>query len=299
MRLVVILFAESRELLPRDNALYHESYGLNGLLEGLERAVARGGALAASFGAWPRVLALFRLVREGSHHPDLPVTAYGGDLFEPGTHDAADGLSRALFVYENACLESEVLPGREVHEMLKLLTRTTIRIRQGRGATRAVVPVDFSDLSSEYIGILYEGLLDYELKTAPPGDPVIFLSVGDQPALPLSRLEAMDERALKTLFERLEERPAGAGVETEGESGTEFSEEAMETDGEGGMEMDSRFRGNDGTFADAVISRASGNPSRRTHRVTRRFGPATDPGIRARMKTKIRMPPSSPVSGTS
>ena len=38
------------------------------------------------------------------------------------------------------------------------------------------VPVDFSDLSSEYIGIVYEGLLDYELKTAPEGDPVVFLS---------------------------------------------------------------------------------------------------------------------------
>ena len=95
MRLVVILFAESRELLPRDNALYHESYGLNGLLERLERAATRGGALAASFGAWPRVLALFRLVRDGSHHPDLPVTAYGGDLFAAGMSDAPEGLSRA------------------------------------------------------------------------------------------------------------------------------------------------------------------------------------------------------------
>ena len=37
MRLVVILFAESRNLLPRDNALYHASYGLNGLLERLQK----------------------------------------------------------------------------------------------------------------------------------------------------------------------------------------------------------------------------------------------------------------------
>ena len=63
MRLVVILFAESRDLLPRDNPLYHQSYGLHGLLERLERAAARGGSLAGSFGAWPRVLALFALVR--------------------------------------------------------------------------------------------------------------------------------------------------------------------------------------------------------------------------------------------
>ncbi len=209
MRLVVILFAESRDLLPRDNPLYHQSYGLHGLLERLERGAARGGGLAGSFGAWPRVLALFALVREGSHHPDLPVTAYGGDLFAPGAVDADDGVSRALRVYEQACVEQEVMPDRDVHEMLKLLTRTTIRIRQGRSSIAAVVPVDFSDLSSEYIGILYEGLLDYELKVAPAGDPVIFLSVGDQPALPLSRLEAMDDGALRTLFERLKEKSGG------------------------------------------------------------------------------------------
>ena len=239
MRLVVILFAESRELLPRDNALYHESYGLNGLLERLERAATRGGALAASFGAWPRVLALFRLVRDGSHHPDLPVPAYGGDLFAAGMPDAPDGLSRALHVFENVCFEGDVgdvLPDGDVHEMLKLLTRTTIRIRQGRGGTRAVVPVDFSDLSSEYIGILYEGLLDYELKTAPRGDPVIFLSVGDQPALPLSRLEAMEDRALKSLFECLKESSsAGDDAPDGGDAGEPF-DEATEPASEAGTE---------------------------------------------------------------
>ena len=210
MRLVVILFAESRDLLPRDNPLYHESYGLHGLLERLERAAARGRNLTGGLGAWPRVLALFALVREGSHHPELPVTAYGGDLFAPGAVEADDGVSRALRVYEHACFEREVMPDRDVHEMLQLLTRTTIRIRQGRSSIRAAAPVDFSDLSSEYIGILYEGLLDYELKTAPAGDPVVFLSVGDQPALPLSRLEAMDDRALRTLFEKLKEKSGGA-----------------------------------------------------------------------------------------
>ena len=40
MRLVVILFAEARDLLPRDNPVYHASYGLNGLLE---RLLAGGG----------------------------------------------------------------------------------------------------------------------------------------------------------------------------------------------------------------------------------------------------------------
>ena len=239
MRLVVILFAESRDLLPRDNALYHGSYGLNGLIEQLDRDE---GSLADGFGAWPRVLALFRLVREGSHHPDLPVTAYGGELFAAGVSDATDGVSQALAVFERACFDNLVLSDRDVRDLLRLLTRTTIRIRQGHAGTLATVPVDFSDLSSEYLGILYEGLLDYELKTAPPGDPVIFLSVGDQPALPLSRLEAMDDAALKALFESFKKkRPTGQDESSE-EVEDKKDEPELGLSEVGGTEEDAGFQ---------------------------------------------------------
>lgn len=207
MRLVVILFAESRDLLPRDNALYHASYGLNGLLARLQAGGMRG-SLSRRRSAWPQVLALFKLVRDGSHLPKLPVMNYGGDLFEPGRGDADDGVSRALAVFETGCREQDVLSDSEVREMLERMTRTRTRIRQGRGGTWVTVPVDFSDLSSDYIGILYEGLLDYELKTAPPGDPVIFLAAGTHPALPLSHLETMDDKAIKTLFDNLKKDAA-------------------------------------------------------------------------------------------
>ena len=208
MRLVVILFAEARELLPRDNPIYQDGYGLNGLLERLERDALRNpGRVARDHSAWPRILSLFRLVHEGSHHPELPVPEYGGELFAPGSRSAA-GLSQALWVFENGCFEAELLSDAQVHELLQLLTRTRMRIRQGRAFSWVAAPVDFSDLSTEYIGILYEGLLDYELKTAPDDDAVVFLSVGDQPALPLSRLEAMDDKALKALFRSLKDKPA-------------------------------------------------------------------------------------------
>ena len=212
MRLVIVLFAESRDLLPRDNALYHGSYGLHGLFERLEREAVRGVALAEGLSAWPRVLALFRLVHEGSHFPDLPVPAYGGELFAPASPASGeDGLGQALAVFESACFEGAgCCSDRDVHSILKLLTRTTVRIRQGRASTTVAAPVDFSDLSSEYIGIVYEGVLDYELKLAPANDPVIFLAVGDQPALPLSRLRAMPNDAIKRLFESLKKPSASA-----------------------------------------------------------------------------------------
>ena len=232
MRMVVVLFAESRELLPRDNALYYGTYGLTGLLEELEKVASRGGnRLARSFQAWPRVLALFRLVHQGSHHPALPVPAYGGEFFAPGDPAASDGLSRALTVFEKAAFDREILSDREVHRLLDRITRTRIKVRQGRTGTWVPAPVDFSDLSSEYIGILYEGLLDFELKEAPSGDPVVFLAVGNQPALPLSRLEAMDDKALAHLLEKMKDTSRGddemeeieAG-ETAGEEGTAAEE---------------------------------------------------------------------------
>lgn len=220
MRLVVVLFAESRDLLPRDNALYHGAYGVGGLLEELEKTAARGGSrLARSWSAWPRLLALFRLVHQGSHHPALPVPAYGGELFEPAVLDenTTDGLHRALHVFETAAFDTSrgVFPDRDVHRMLEKISRTRVKLRQGRQKTWVTVPVDFSDLSSEYIGILYEGLLDFELKTAPSGNPVIFLAVGNQPALPLSRLEEMDDRALAALLEKMKDTSSGDEEESE------------------------------------------------------------------------------------
>ncbi len=292
MRLVVVLFAEARELLPRENALYHESYGLNGLLKRLQRDAAHGVAMDQSHGAWPRVLALFRLVRDGSHFPDLPVTQYGGELFAPGS-DGTDGVARALAVYENACFDGEAMPDWDVYEMLRLLTRTTVRIRQGRGSIRTPVPVDFSDLSSEYIGVLYEGLLDYELKTAPPGDPVIFLAAGDHPALPLSRLEDMDDRALKALFENLKDAPKGEedAAEDIEDAVDEGAGEADASDGPGeeldGDELSSEVRDETPYAADSSEARHLSRTRAETwaHRAAQVAGLVKKPRGKARAET--------------
>ena len=246
MRMVVILFAESRDLLPRAEQLYHSSYGLSGLLEDLEKIGARGGnRLTYSRSAWPRILALFRLVYEGSSHVRLPVPAYGGELFAPGDTTSSDGLNRAIALFETACFQGEEtsITDREVHKILDRITRTKITVRQGRATTRVAAPVDFTDLSSEYIGILFEGLLDFELKTAPSGDPVIFLAIGNQPALPLSRLEQMDDKAIASLLEKMRKTQDETEEEEEGnEDELELYEnehpEADDDDGGRGAEAD-------------------------------------------------------------
>ena len=85
MRLVLVLYAEARDLLPANVEAYHDSYGVGSLYDTLARADREGrDALAEAASAWPRMLSLFRLVYFGSGHADLPVRAYGGQLFRPG-----------------------------------------------------------------------------------------------------------------------------------------------------------------------------------------------------------------------
>mgnify|MGYP000910261971 CR=1 FL=1 len=225
MRLIVILFSEARALLPRDNPVYAHSYSLEGLRDQLHRRIGRkDGSLRNGRSAWPRVLSLFRLVYAGSKHAALPMTAYGGGLFEPGKADSEDPTSRALASFEDI---ASPLSDAEIAQLLDLLCYATYRTRQGRGSIPVKAPVDFSDLSSEYIGILYEGLLDFELRRAEADDAMVFLNAGNQPALPLSRLEAMSDKELETLFKELAKAAKGDAAEEE-ESDEDTSDESEE-----------------------------------------------------------------------
>jgi hypothetical protein len=224
MRLVLILYAESRDLLPASVEAYHESYGVEGLYRVLAEA-DRDGADGAPGSAWARVLALFRLVHDGSPHPDLPVRAYGGQLFRPGDFASPDVVLRALATFERT------RPGDPtVYRLLRLLKVGRIKVRAGRSSRWVAGPVDFSDLRTEYIGIVYEGLLDYELRRAPADDPIVFLNVGRQPALPLSRLEGLSAADRKKLLETFK-KDTGSAVETEGDENVEAAlEEETEAD---------------------------------------------------------------------
>lgn len=228
MRCVIILFAEARDLLPRDNSIYHTSYGLQGLREQLDRR-AGGHAqerLRHSYTAWPRLLALFRLMYDGSLHEALPIPTYSGQLFAPADKTARDPINRALLAFEQV----DPCPSDfAVYRILELLTKSKVKVRQGNRSTWVDAPVDFSDLSTEYIGILYQGLLDFELRQAEADEPMIFLNLGDQPVLPLSRLEGMDDAALAALVEKLKTARKPAAAE---------DEEADETEEEDAAELD-------------------------------------------------------------
>ncbi len=225
MRCIITLFAEARSLLPVDNPIYQQAYSLEGLRQQLDRrAGGRGNErLTQGRSAWPRLVALFNLIYQGSAHEALPVPQYSGGLFEPGDAASQSGVSRALALLES---NNNSVSDRQALNILRLLTRTRIRVRQGHKNTWVDAPVDFSALSSEYIGILYEGLLDFELKQADANDPVLFLGIGKQPALTLSQLESMDDKTIKQLFEALSKKEKTGGDD----GGSDESEEETDVD---------------------------------------------------------------------
>lgn len=229
MRCIVTLFAEARQLLPVDNTIYQQAYSLEGLRQQLDRRSGGRGSDRLTHGrsAWPRLIALFKLIYHGSAHQAIPVPHYGGALFEPGDPESSDPISKALAVLES---QDNLISDQQVLTILRLLTRTRVKIRQGNRNTWVDGPVNFSALSSEYIGILYEGLLDFELKRAKTDDPVIFLGIGNQPALALSQLEQMDDKTIKKLFEELKKKDSSAGDDGGDEEPEAESEEDAESE---------------------------------------------------------------------
>ena len=70
-----------------------------------------------------------------------------------------------------AALEATRPSDAVIYRLLRLLKVGKVKVRAGRGARWVAGAVDFSDLRTEYVGIVYEGLLDYELRRSAPRRP--------------------------------------------------------------------------------------------------------------------------------
>ena len=235
MRIVIGLFAESRDLLPKSMDAYDASYGIEGMYSLLEEAAREEGeeTLGESYSAWPRLMALFRLIHEGSAFEDIPVPRYGGTLFHRGVRGSGDPVLRALAAFED---ERFQMSDRSILNVLRLLKIGKVRARRGRSATWVSGPVDFSNLRTEYIGMMYEGLLDYHPRLVTERDgAMVFLNIGQQPVLPLTYLEGLTEKELKDLLTKLgKEKGDAEDEEVEGGEGTP---EATEDEEEESAEM--------------------------------------------------------------
>ncbi len=123
---------------------------------------------------------------------------------------------------------------RPMYAVLRKLLRGPLPVMRGRTKTFVEGPVDYTDLRTEFIGLIYEGLLDYRLKrTDEETGPQVFLNIGREPVLPLARLEDMlahDKPGLKDLLTKLSKEKVTATVAAEDEGADEDAEESPESE---------------------------------------------------------------------
>ena len=181
MRVVFLLFAEERNLLPQGR-LFQQGYGISGELDGLEQRVLAEGeeSLDSTFLTWHRLLATSRTLYYGASFEDVRMPAYGGSLFSPTTYGF---LSVAN---EHGTL---AVP---VSDRVMLHVLRSIQVAQlGGGDARRI---SFRDVDVEQIGYIYEGLLGHT--TTQVTETVLGLrgSPGAEPEIPLDVLEQLAAR---------------------------------------------------------------------------------------------------------
>ena len=144
MRVVFLLFAEERGLLPLDDDLYATSYAASTLRAQLVEDAESDGdePLRLRGAAWFRLLALARVIYAGTHHDRLHLPAYGGRLFGP---------ERFPFL--------ERFPIDDLTMLAILDAIQTLPIAEGGSKERR--RLSFRTLDVEQIGHVYEGLLDH------------------------------------------------------------------------------------------------------------------------------------------
>lgn len=91
LRLVFLLFAEDRGLMPGGRT-YSRHYSIHGLFEKLRADHEKfAEQMDGRYGAWPRLLALFRVVYNGCRHGELTMPARHGHLFDPDRFPFLEG----------------------------------------------------------------------------------------------------------------------------------------------------------------------------------------------------------------
>lgn len=152
LRLVFTLYAEDRELLPTSNETYARSLSIGQLFEDLQRDHdAFPDTMSRRFGAWSRLLALFRTIHDGVEHGALQIPRRRGELFDPARFPFLESWQPpgSAPVTDLAAVAPPTIDDETVYRVLERLI-----ILQGQRLSYKV-------LSVEQIGSVYEALMGY------------------------------------------------------------------------------------------------------------------------------------------
>ena len=156
LRLVFLLYAEERDLLPQDDA-YLSGYSLSGLHQRLtEDAAQHPDTMDQRYGAYAQLLALFRMVHDGAHSGAMKLPPRHGALFDPERYRFLEGrghiIGGARRVSER--IEAPWVSDGTIHRVLEKLVVL--------GGER----ISYRALDVEHIGSVYQTMMGFRLEQA-------------------------------------------------------------------------------------------------------------------------------------
>ncbi|MCY4162935.1 MAG: restriction endonuclease [bacterium] len=193
MRLVILLVAEEKNLLPVDDEQYRQLYAVHILHESLEREHSENPeSMEARCTAWHCLLSTARALYTGVRHHELSLPVYGSSLFDPDRFGFLEGRAHGQRWRDGTSTPIQVTDA----DILAILDALLVlRFRSAAGATDTR-RLSYRNVEVEQVGHVYEKLLDPSILVA--DGPVLGCvgKQGNEPEIPLRDLETaqMDGR---------------------------------------------------------------------------------------------------------
>lgn len=180
MRVVFLLFAEERGLLPQSR-LFAMGYGISDEMGRLDQRAREEGteSLDATHLTWHRMLATSQALYQGASFEDMRLPSYGGSLFDP---------SRFRFLLQRNARGALAIT---VSDRVMLEVLRAVQMAQLKGEPAR--PISFRDIDVEQIGYIYEGLLGYSCAQVDEVTVGLIGKAGAEPEISLARLEELTE----------------------------------------------------------------------------------------------------------
>ena len=153
LRLVFLLYAEERDMLPEEDA-FLRYYSLAGLYERLrEDAALFPDTMDQRYGAWAQLLVLFRMIHDGAESGAMRLPKRHGILFDPDRFTFLEGRPSTEARQRHERIEPPLVPDGTIYRALdKLLVLDGERI-------------SYRALDVEQIGSVYETMMGFRLET--------------------------------------------------------------------------------------------------------------------------------------
>jgi len=226
MRLVFVLYAEDRDLLPsrtdgRTQEIYEIGYSVRGLYDRLTQdAALNPDTMDERRGAWGQLLALFRLIHKG--HPSHFIQARGGKLFDPDQFPFLEGCTEPTDVPR--------VPPVSDGCILRILEGLMTLAVKGGGRER----LSYRALDVEQIGSVYETVMGFRAEQTE--GPSLAIKAGKNNRTPVfvdlkALLAARGKDRVKHLKEEADRGQLSAGLANAVQAARTAAELAAALDG--------------------------------------------------------------------